>query len=107
MFLLIGWGKQTTKITDQCLETTVTAVITKSCGSYIQDALGLLCFYSHNSVFYRTSVVCPVCSHAAIITSAKFDELKEVADCNMDLINKKIGEDEHKNKISQLMKESK
>lgn len=106
MFLVFGWGKQTVKNHGP--------VFRSRCDRCNNEELWQL--YTRRTWFtlffipiipYSTEhlVVCPVCSYGAVITSAKFDELKEVADCNMDLINKKIGEDEHKNKISQLMKE--
>lgn len=49
-------------------------------------------------------LVCPICSYGLVITREKFEELKKVADCNMDLINNRIDENEHKNRIIELTK---
>lgn len=103
MFLVFGWGKQTIKNHGP--------VFRSRCDRCNNEELWLL--YTRRTWFtlffipiipYSTEhlVVCPICSYGAVITSAKFEELKEVANCNMDLINKKIDEEEHKNKISQL-----
>jgi len=106
MFFIFGWGKQTVKNHGP--------VFKSRCDRCNNEDLWQL--YTRRTWFtlfflpvipYSTEhlLVCPVCSYGAVITNAKFEELKKVADCNMDLINKTIGEDEHKDKMSQLMKE--
>jgi uncharacterized protein (DUF2225 family) len=106
MFILFGWGKQTVKKHGP--------VFRSHCDRCNNEELWQL--YTRRTWFtlffipvipYSTEhlVVCPVCSYGAVITRAKFDELKAVAECNMDLINKKITEDEHKNKLDQFVKQ--
>lgn len=106
MFLLFGWGKQTIKSHGP--------VFRSHCDRCNNEELWQL--YTRRTWFtlffipvipYSTEhlVVCPVCSYGAVITSTKFEELKAVAECNMDLVNKKITEDEHRNRIGHLMQE--
>ena len=104
MFVVFGWGKQTVKDHGP--------VFRSRCDRCNNEELWKL--YTRRTWFtlffipvipYSTEhlVVCPVCSYGAVITKEKYEELKVVAECNLDLINKKIGEDEHKNRIGQLM----
>jgi len=105
MFVLFGFGKQTLKKHGP--------VFKSRCDRCNNEELWIL--YTRRTWFtlffipvipYSTEylLVCPICSYGVVITREKFDELKEVADCNMDLINKKIDAEEHKNRILQLTK---
>ncbi len=46
---------------------------------------------------YKTEnmLLCPICNHGVKLEALKFNELKQVAQCNMDLINKKITQEQH------------
>lgn len=106
MFILFGWGKQTLKKHGP--------VFKNHCDRCNNEELWQL--YTRRTWFtlffipvipYSTEhlVACPVCSFGAVITEAKFKELKAIAEGNIDSVNKKLDEDEHKNKVNQVLKE--
>lgn len=106
MFILFGWGKQTLKKHGP--------VFKSRCDRCNNEELWQL--YTRRTWFtlffipvipYSTEhlVVCPICSFGAVITEAKFKELKAIAESNMEPLNKKLDEDENKNKINQVIKE--
>ncbi|OQA15195.1 MAG: hypothetical protein BWY64_02966 [bacterium ADurb.Bin363] len=106
MFVIFGWGRQTIKKHGP--------VFRSRCDRCNNEEMWQL--YTRRTWFtlffipvipYSTEhlLICPVCSYGAVITREKFEELKGVADCNMDLMNKKITEDEHKNRIGQLVQQ--
>ncbi len=106
MFVIFGWGKQTVSNHGP--------VFRSHCDRCNNEELWQL--YTRRTWFtlffipvipYSTEhlLICPVCSSGVVITRAKFEEFKGIADCNMDLMNKKITEDEHKSRIGLLMQE--
>lgn len=104
MFVIFGWGKETV--------TKHGPVFKSHCDRCNNEELWHL--YTRRTWFtlffipvipYSTEhlLICPVCSYGVVITRDKFEELKGIADCNMDLMSKKITEDEHKSRIGLLM----
>lgn len=104
MFVVFGWGKQTVKDHGPVFRSRCDRCNNEELWKLYTRRTWLTLFFIP-VIPYSTEhlVVCPVCSYGAVITREKYEELKVVAECNLDLINKKIGEDEHKNRIGQLM----
>lgn len=104
MFFVFGWGKQTVKNHGPVFRSRCDRCNNEDLWQLYTRRTWITLFFIP-VIPYSTEhlVVCPVCSYGAVITREKYEELKEVADCNMDLVNNKIGEDEHKNIMSQLM----
>jgi hypothetical protein len=47
-------------------------------------------------------LLCPICNHGVKLDAQKFNELKPVAECNMQLAKNKITQEEHANRIKEL-----
>lgn len=45
---------------------------------------------------------CPICQHGVKLGTEKFKELKLIAECNMDLINKRITDEQHSERMSEI-----
>lgn len=106
MFIFFGWGKQTIKKHGP--------VFKNHCDRCNNEELWQL--YTRKTWFtlffipvipYSTEyiVACPVCSFGAVITEAKFQELKAIAEGNMDSEDKKYDENDYKSKINQILKQ--
>lgn len=96
MFLIFGWGKQTVKNHGP--------VSIYHCNHCNNDKTWTL--YSRKTWFtlffipvipYKTEhlMLCPICNQGVELDNEKFNKLKAIAECNMDLINKKITQEEH------------
>ncbi|MFZ5354085.1 MAG: zinc-ribbon domain-containing protein [Bacillota bacterium] len=103
MFIIFGWGKQTVK--------THGPVHVYHCENCNNDRNWIL--YSKKTWFTlffipvipyssQNAILCPVCNYGIKLTKEQFDELKPVAQCNMDLVNKRITPEEHRERISHI-----
>ncbi|MDF2985075.1 MAG: hypothetical protein K0R50_585 [Eubacterium sp.] len=101
MLFIFGWGKQTVKNHGP--------VQIFHCDHCNNDKYWTL--YSRRTWFtlffipvipYQTEhlMLCPICNHGVKLDNAKFNELKPIAQCNLDMINKKITQEQH----SEIMK---
>lgn len=103
MLFIFGWGKQTVKNHGP--------VYMYHCDNCNNDRNWLL--YSRRTWFtlffipvipYNkdNAILCPVCSHGSKLDDKQFEHMKAVADCNMELINKRISDEAHAAKLKQL-----
>ncbi|TYQ15371.1 UNVERIFIED_CONTAM: zinc ribbon family protein [Acetivibrio alkalicellulosi] len=103
MFIIFGWGRQTVKEHGP--------VYRYQCEHCRNDEYWQL--YTRKTWFtlffipvipYRTEhlMLCPVCSRGVVLDEAKFDEFRQIAECNVDLLNGKITQEEHGEKIRLL-----
>lgn len=103
MFIVFGWGRQTVKKHGP--------VYKLHCDHCKNDEYWQL--YSKKTWFtlffipvipYETEnlILCPICSYGVKLDNDKFREFKAVAECNMDLINKRITQEEHTSRIKAL-----
>jgi len=100
MFFVFGWGRQTVK-----KHGPVQVYHCEHCNNnktwqlYSRKTWFTLFFIPIIPYSNESLLLCPVCSHGVKIDKDKFNELKTIAQCNMDLINKKITEEEHSQRM--------
>lgn len=89
MFILFGWGKQTIKkhgpVFKSCCERCKNEEVWQL---YTRRTWITLFFIPVIPYCTERLVVCPVCSHGIVINNEKFQELKVVADCNTEELNR-------------------
>lgn len=104
MLFIFGWGRQTIKNHGP--------VRMFHCDHCNNDKYWTL--YSKRTWFtlffipvipYQTEnvLLCPICNHGIQLDSKQFDEFKAIAQCNMDLVNKKITQEQHNDIMSRLI----
>lgn len=103
MFFVFGWGRQTVKRHG--------AVGIFHCQHCNNDKHWVL--FSRKTWFtlffipvipYSSEhlMICPICNHGVKLDRVKFEEYKAIAEGKMDLINKKITQDEHAERIEEI-----
>jgi len=108
MFFIFGWGHQTVKNHGP--------VKVYHCEHCNNDKVWML--HSRRTWFtlffipvipYSTEhlMFCPICHYGVKVENAKFNELKAIAQCNLDLMNKKITEEQHAEILKGLASEDK
>ncbi len=103
MFIIFGWGKKTMKD-----EGPVTRSTCKHCKNndvwelYTRRTWFTLFFIPLIPYSTEHMLVCPVCNYGYIVDKAKFAELREIARCNVELMDEKITEEEHVKRMEQI-----
>jgi hypothetical protein len=105
MFIIFGWGKQTLK--------SFGPVLKYHCDHCHNEKYWVLyCKRTWFTLFfipvipYSTEylMLCPVCRYGVKLTKDKFVEYKAIAQCNTDLINKVITQEEHAARMDDLLR---
>lgn len=105
MFIIFGWGRQTLK--------SFGPVLKYRCDHCHNEKHWMLyCKRTWFTLFfipvipYSTEylMLCPVCNYGVKLEKSKFEEYKAIAQCNTDLINKVITQQEHAVRMDDLLR---
>lgn len=105
MFIIFGWGRQTLK--------SFGPVLKYHCDHCNNDKHWVLyCKRTWFTLFfipvipYSTEylMLCPVCKYGVKLEKDRFEEYKAIAQCNTELINKAITQEEHSSRMDQLLR---
>ncbi len=104
MFIVFGWGRQTVKEHGPVLK--------YHCSHCNNDKHWIL--YTRRTWFtlffipvipYSTEylMLCPICKYGVKLEKVKFEEYRAIAQCNMELIHKRITQEEHASRVNQIL----
>ncbi len=103
MFIIFGWGKQAMKDEGPVFRNTCEHCKNNDYWQLYTRRTWFTLFFI--PVFpYSTEhlLLCPICNYGYEVEKAKYNELKEIARCNTELLDKRITEEEHAERLKQL-----
>lgn len=103
MFFVFGWGHQTVKKHGPVQKYRCERCHNEELWHLFSKKTWFTLFFIPVIPYARKYLLlCPVCNHGVELDHAQFLELKQVAECNMELINQRISPDEHAERMKQL-----
>lgn len=103
MFIIFGWGKQTMKGEGPVFRNTCQHCKNNDIWELYTRRTWFTLFFIP-LIPYSTEhlLICPVCNYGYRVEKTKYAELREIARCNVELMDEKITEEEHVERMKQI-----